>query len=208
MTPNASAPSVAPVIGLVGQICAGKSSVARAFEKLGALRVDADRLVHEIYEQADVKAELKQLFGAGVFDCRGEVDRRKLGTLVFADPQQLKTLTERVIFPRTGEKIAAEIARFRATAAPALVLEAPTLFESGRADWCDRLVFVEAPLERRSDWARSSRGWSPEELEKRSAHLQPEAKKRARCHAVVRNAGTLDELDQQVSELWKQWITH
>ena len=199
-----------PVIGLVGQVCAGKSAVAAAFQRRGARVRAADRWVHELYGRDDVKAEVRSLCGGGVFDSGGEVDRRKLGAAVFADAGLLEALTRRVVYPRVGAALERETAAFRAAtgpgAAPALVLDAPTLLEAGREPLCDRLLFVAAPRERRLAWALARRGWAPEELERRERHLLDEVRKRARCHAAIENSGTLEDLDRRVAELWKAWV--
>lgn len=194
------------VLGLVGQVCAGKSAVAAAFRNRGAELYEADKLVHELYARPDVKAQVRQLFGAEVFDAAGAVDRKKLGALVFGDPARLKELTEGVIFPRTGEALKTQLDVFRAGQAPVLLVDAPTLFEAGREGWCDRVIFVAARRERREVWARTNRGWAEGELARREARMQDETGKRARCHAVLENDGTLEDLDRKVGALWERWV--
>ena len=214
------------VIGLVGDVCAGKSAAAAAFRKRGAVVLEADQLVHALYERADVKREVRRLMGPSVFDARGKVDRRKLGALVFSDGAQLKRLTRRVIYPRTGAVLKARVAEFRAQAQssralraasratpnaragepPALVLDAPLLFEARRDGWCDKRIFVWAPRARRERWARETRGWSAEELVRRERRMLDARTKRARCEAVIDNSGTRKDLDRQVGALWRRWI--
>ncbi|MCZ7648772.1 MAG: dephospho-CoA kinase [Planctomycetota bacterium] len=194
-----------PVIGLLGQVCTGKSTVAEAFRRRGAELYEADKLVHELYRRAEVKAEVRKRFGADVFAPDGEVDRKKLGALVFADEAKLAELTREVIFPRTGEALDARLRTFRAGQAPALVLDAPTLLESGRGALCDRLLFVSAPRARREAWARG-RGWEPGELARREGRMLDEQEKRKRCDAVLENGGTLEDVDRRVAELWAAWV--
>lgn len=197
-------------IGLVGQVCAGKSAVAEAFRTRGAALYEADKEVHGVYARNDVKKDVRKLFGDGVFDAKGEVDRKKLGALVFADEAKLKALTEMIVFPRTGEILQERLEAFRKGTLKGnpsvLLIDAPTLFEAKREGWCDKIVFVAAPLERRERWAKENRGWAKDELAKREARMLDEAAKRARCHAVLENEGTLDELDQKVGELWVKWV--
>jgi dephospho-CoA kinase len=193
-----------PVLGLVGQVCAGKGTVAEAFRRRGARIFNADRAVHELYGRTDVQADVRRIFGTAVFDARGQVDRKKLAALVFDRPERLGELTG-ILFPRVGAEVRAARTEFERSADPALVLDAPTLFEAGRADDCDRIVFVAAPLERRETWA-AGRGWSPGEIARRERWLLSEKEKRSRCHAVIENRGSLEDLDRQVGELWFKWV--
>jgi dephospho-CoA kinase len=193
-----------PVLGLVGQVCAGKGTVAAAFRRRGARVFDADRAVHALYGQEDVQADVRRVFGPGVFDAGGRVDRRKLAALVFERPERLGELTD-ILFPRVGADVRAARAEFERSADPALVLDAPTLFEAGRSGDCDWIVFVAAPSERRAQWA-AVRGWPPGEIARRERCLLDENEKRSRCHAVVENRGSLEDLDRRVGELWRGWI--
>lgn len=193
------------VIGLVGQVCTGKSSVAEAFRKLGATVYDADKSVHEIYTRPDVIQEVVAMFGPEVLNEKGEVDRKALGRIVFNDSRQLKRLTREIIFPRTGIEMKQAVESFRQSAAPALLLDAPALFEAGREDLCDNIVYVSAPLERREAWARK-RGWPPGELQRRESRLQYDERKRQRADALIVNDGTLENLDQQAGRLMRLWM--
>lgn len=192
------------VIGLVGQVCAGKSAVAEAFRRRGARVFDADKAVHEIYTRAEVIAQVRALFGDSVLDKQGRVDRKALGRLVFSDAKKLQMLTEQVIFPRTGGLLEQALRECRASGSPALVLDAPTLFEAGRDGQCDHIVFVSAPLERRRAWAKA-RGWVDGELERRDAKMEDEQSKRARADAVIENSGSLNDVDRAVEKLWENW---
>lgn len=198
-------------IGLVGLVCAGKSAVAESFRKRGAVLYEADKLVHGLYARPDVKEDVRKLFGDGVFDSAGEVDRKKIGAVVFADAARLQELTEKVLFPRTGELLREKLDALRAGtlegSPQALLVDAPTLFEAGREGWCDRLLFVTAPRERRERWAKEKRGWTAGEIERREARMMDESLKRARCHAVLENDGSLEDLDRKVGELWKAWVS-
>lgn len=192
------------IVGLIGQVCAGKSAVSNAFRRRGARVYDADQNVHAIYRAADVIEEVKGLFGEGVIDAKGQVDRKALGKIVFSDAAKLKTLTEEIIFPRTGKAMEREIEEFRKSGAPALVLDAPTLIEAGREKMCDVLLFVAAPLAKRQEWARQ-RGWPDGDLERREARMLDENEKRKRADAIIDNAGTLEDLDKEVGRLFEVW---
>jgi len=192
------------IIGLVGQICAGKSAVAEAFHNHGAMIYNADKSVHELYARPDVIAEVRETFGDGVIDENGAVDRKALGKIVFTDEEKLQRLTREIIFPRTGIEMQKAIDAFRSSASAALVLDAPTLFEAGRDGLCDNIVYVSAPQERREAWALK-RGWPPGELARREKMFKRDSEKRQRADAIVRNVGSLDELDRQAARLMRLW---
>jgi len=192
------------VVGLMGQICAGKSTVAEAFRRHGAIVFDADRAVHELYTRAEVAEELRALCGESVLDKEGRVKRAELGRLVFSDPAKLKRLTEEVVFPRVRASLMAELERFRASAGPVLLLDAPTLVEAGLTGLCDQVVFVSARLSRRQQWARG-RGWKADELDRREACMLDEEQKRRVATAVINNDGTREDIEAQTGKLLATW---
>jgi len=165
---------------------------------------DADKAVRGIYTQPESIADVRERFGSGVLDAKGNVDRKALAAIVFADPAKLELLTSQVIFPRTGKAITDAIEHFKQSTAPALLLDAPTLFESGRNDVCEKIVFVAAPLERRKAWA-AERGWDEGEVERRESRMYPEQAKRAKADAVIENTGTIADVERQVQEILKLW---
>ncbi len=194
------------VLGLVGPVCAGKSQVAAQLRALGAEIYEADAIVRGLYDHADVKQSVRELFGNGVIDAKGSINRKAIADRVFQShegPELLRKLTEGIIFPRTGVVIRARIEQFRASAGPrdVLVVDAPTLFEAGRADWCDQILFVSAPTERRQDWA-ASRGWSADDLTRRDAAMIPESEKRRRANHVIENIGSPADLNAAVERVW------
>ena len=199
------------VLGLVGPVCAGKSAVARLLAQRGAVIYEADSLVRELYDQPEVRQAIRELFGDGVFDAKGAVNRAAIAARIFGpqgDPELRRRLTADVIFPRTGQALRAQLDNFRERAGPGdvLVVDAPTLFEAGRADWCDRILLVTAPAERRRRWA-AERSWADGDLEARDAAMLPEAEKARRADFVINNAGSWEDLEVAVARLWNQLQT-
>src|SRR4051794_17935282 len=120
-----------PVVGLIGGIGSGKSRVAAEFARRGARVIAGDQLGHEALRQPDVKARVVQRWGPNVLDAAGEVERRKLAAIVFADDAELRAL-EAIVFPWIESRIAEEIAKTRQDAAVALILlDAAVLLEAG-----------------------------------------------------------------------------
>lgn len=196
--------AVGPVIGIVGQVCAGKGTVAEALRRRGARVLDADRVVHALYGRKDVQEDVKRIFGPQVLDANNDIDRARLADEVFERPERLKALTD-LLYPRVGLVFREACSAHRRSTDAALVLDAPTLFEAGLEGLCDRILFVAAPRERRVLWSEK-RQWPPGEIARRERWLKDEDGKRARCHAVIDNGGSLEDLDRQVGELWSSWV--
>jgi dephospho-CoA kinase len=167
-------------IGLVGGIGAGKSTVARRFAAHGAHVVDADRLAHEVLEEADVVRQVAARFGAGVLDAAGRIRRRAVADRVFGPtPAHAEALAwlESLVHPRVRERIAARLAAVRAEdertrgqggRAAVVVLDVPLLVQAGWADVCDRLVMVQCAEDVRRR-RLADRHWSPGERSAREA---------------------------------------
>ena len=194
------------VIGLIGDICAGKSTLAAAFAERGASVLGADAAVHEILKEEDVRREVRTAFGDAVFGADGEVDRTALADEVFADPAQLKALG-RIIYPRTRRRMREAIRTAEREGRPAVLLDAPTLLESGGADLAEVLLYVSAPEARRRAWA-AERGWPADEVRRRERALLPRAERMAAAQYVFENNGSLADLAREVRRFWEDHAWH
>ncbi len=190
------------VIGLIGDICAGKSVAAAVFAERGAALFCADRAVHELLKQEEVRKEVRSAFGDGVLGPDGQVDRAALAQAAFADRARLDALG-RIIYPRIHARIREAVRGAQAAGRPAVVLDAPTLLESGGARMADEIVYVSAPEARRRAWA-AERGWSAEEIERRERFLLPRAERVAAAGRVFENEGTVEDLKRQVLRYWEE----
>jgi dephospho-CoA kinase len=139
------------VVGLVGRMAAGKSTVARMFGALGAHVIDADGLAHEVLDEPQVRRAVTDRFGAGVCGADGRVDRKRLATIVFAGSAAAERALadlEAIVHPRVRERMEAGLADHRRAEAAGggprvVVLDVPLLVQAGWADACDRIVVVE-----------------------------------------------------------------
>ncbi len=154
-----------PVIGLTGAIGAGKSQVAALLGQRGAVVIDADIVGHEVLERSDVHRQVIDRFGAAVLGKRtdaatsGPIDRRALGSIVFASRQALNDL-EAIVHPPMRQEFQTIIDRERSRPeAPAVVLDAAILLEAGWDSLCDLVVFVAAarPV-RQGEWPAIAAG--------------------------------------------------
>ncbi|MFM9025857.1 MAG: dephospho-CoA kinase [Planctomycetaceae bacterium] len=139
------------VVGLVGRMAAGKSTVARMFAALGADVIDADAVAHEVLDEPAIRGAVANRFGPEVCGADGRVDRRRLAAIVFAaGPAAERALAdlEALVHPRVRERMEAGLASHR-RAEPAaggprvVVLDVPLLVQAGWADACDLIVVVE-----------------------------------------------------------------
>lgn len=194
-----------PVVGLIGGIGSGKSTVAEAFARRGAQVISGDRLGHEALRQPTIREQVVAHFGQGVLDEQGEIDRRRLGAMVFADPAWLRAL-EKLVFPYIERRFPEEVAAARQDPRIALIVfDAAVLLEAGWNKWCDRVVYVDAPPEVRLARLARQRGWSAKEVQARENSQLPLAEKKARADFVIDNAGPPEQRDAQVDRLLRVW---
>lgn len=190
------------VIGLLGGVAAGKSTVAACLARAGWLVLDADRLAREVVARPDVLAALEQRFGPTIRGPDGALDRPALAALAFADPGATADLNA-LVHPAVRAELEA---RLEAAGARPVVLDVPLLLESPLAGRVHTWVFVESPEAAREARARD-RDWSPGERARREALQASLAAKRARADVVLENSGTIDDLERQVTALLERLPT-
>jgi len=182
-------------IGLTGGIAAGKSEALAAFERLGAATISSDAVVHELLDAQPLLGRLTGRWGEEIAP-EGQVDRTRIGEIVFADPEQLKWL-ETQIHPLVGERIGAWIGSLGKEVEIAVV-EVPLLFESEMESVFDTTVAVVSSDEVRRSRAEA-RGHAL--VAERDARQLPQEEKAARAEHVVENDGTREELERRLSAL-------
>ena len=190
------------VIGITGNIAVGKSTVDGMIQARGAQVVDADRLVRELQRKGQpVWKAIVAHFGHGILTADEELDRARLGDLVFANPRALRDL-ELIVHPA----VRGEIRRRLKEAEPGsvLALDAIKLFESGMAGACDTVWAVLAPSQVQLERLRSERGLSLEAARSRIEAQPPQEEKARRATLTIDNGGSLDETQRQVDEAWDQ----
>ncbi len=190
------------VVGLVGGIGSGKSTVAGMFRKEGALVIDADALAHRCLAEDAVVQAIRAEFGDDVVDARGAIDRGRLGARAFSSDSSRARL-ERIVHPCVLRRIEAEFAAASATDGPPriVVLDAPLLLETGLDARCDVRVFVDAPVDERRRRVAATRGWAAGELERREIFQKSAPEKRAGAEYTIANVGPLEPLRARVREI-------
>ena len=189
------------VIGLTGGIGSGKSEVSRMLKEFGADIIDADRVGHEAYlPNTETYDKLVAEFG-DILQANGEIDRKKLGARIFAEPEARERLNA-IVHPRMYAMIEERIQRLREQGATAVVLDAAILIEVGWDSLVAEVWVVAAPEEMVVQRIGQRDGLPAEQVRQRiRAQITPE--ERARHAAVViDNSGGMYELSAQVREVW------
>ncbi len=193
------------IVGLIGGIGAGKSTVAQRLTERGALVVDADRTGHEVLLESAVRDRLVQLFGNEILGGDGQIDRTRLGAIVFLADEKRKLL-EGVVHPRMAERFRERISFALADPnVPLVVLDAAILLEVGWDAICDEILFVDVPRSMRVERLAKNRGWSEEELSRREAAQWPVDQKRAKASVLIDNAGSPEDCRRQVDQIFDRW---
>jgi len=193
-----------PVVGVIGAIGGGKSTVARRLAELGGAHVDADAVGHQVLREPAIKAKVVERFGKDVVGVEGEIDRKKLGKIVFSGPGLLDSL-ERIMHPRMMEIFHERIAAAQNDAAVKLVVfDAAILLEAGWGDMMDIILYVDADRTSREERVKS-RGWTPNELARREAAQMPAEQKKARADFVINNNRDWEALRSEVDALFRRW---
>lgn len=193
-----------PIIGILGGIGAGKSTVAAELAALGCEVIDADAIGHELLRELDVKELLVREWGTQILGPDGQIERSSLAAEVFdklGRPQSLARLNQ-IMHPRIAQNIAERIKQAQEDpAVKAVVLDAAVLVEAGWDKFCSTCIFVKAPEQSRASRASASRGWAKSEWAARENSQISLDTKAQRCEYVVDNSSGVSHLRQQVRSI-------
>lgn len=191
------------VIGLTGNIGAGKSVVRRMLEHLGAFGIDADSFAHRaIAKGAPGYQPVIQTFGRWVLRADEEIDRTRLGRLVFSDPQALAQL-ESIIHPLVIQAVDWLINR---SSKKVIVIEAIKLLEANMHKSCDSIWVVTTPMEMQVARLVQKRKMSEEDARQRIQAQPPQREKIAAANIIIPNAGSFEETWRLVSAAWQRSV--
>jgi dephospho-CoA kinase len=191
------------IFGLTGGVASGKSTVAAMFAELGARIIDADRVAHEIIRAPQpAYHETVRHFGFEILDAQGEIDRKRLAAVVFADPEKLRTLNG-IVHPRVLDRVAQLEEAFLLAEPRAVVLvDAALLYEAGVADRFRKIIVTWCRPEQQLERLMAKMGLSREEAERRIAVQMPAEEKRRRADYVIDCSGELEATRRQVDDLF------
>lgn len=192
---------IAPVVGITGGIGVGKSTVAEAFARRGALIISADRIGHTLLqENRAVQRAIVAAFGPGVIGRDGLPDRRAIGEKVFSSAEALAKLN-RIVHPPLLRRLREQIeAARRDPAVPLVVVDATLITEWGIRDWFDLLIVVTAPVDQVRERLRA-KGLTDEQIDRRIASQAPEEMRTREADTVIRNDGDRQRLEAVVEHV-------
>lgn len=191
-----------PIIGILGGIASGKSTVAAGFAKLGCKVIDADKIVHELLQKTAVKEKIVGLFGNAILDSAGKINHKKLADIVFTSSEKLLSLNK-VIHPLVLERTEQLIKQYnRQSRIKAIVLDMPLLIEVGWADRCDRLIFIDCQNQLRINRAKQINRLDENQIKIRENFQISMDNKACIADNVIDNNSDFQALVRQVADVF------
>lgn len=182
------------IVGLTGQTGAGKTEVSKLIVAQKIYVIDCDKVAHDVVEQEkSCLADLALEFSIRILNPEGTLNRKKLASIVFGDSEKLKKLNE-IIFPYIKTRIYESIKEMDKRKVPLMVLDAPTLFESGLNEDCDFIISVTAPVEMRRSRIIIRDRLTDTEARKRISSQHDDDFFKENSDAVIENVGDIDDL--------------
>lgn len=192
------------VIGLTGQTGSGKSTVRAMLEKEGIACIDCDGVSRRVSALPQVLEQLRLMFGEEVIGEAGSLNRKVLAKRVFTSKTEMKKL-DSIMYPAIMREIESELCRLSEDGVKLVLLDAPTLFESGADQFCDSVISVIAPMAVRKDRIMKRDQLTEEEAENRIAAQQEDSFYEKRSDMVIRNDRDISSLEEQMAEVLKKF---
>ncbi|MGC8789953.1 MAG: dephospho-CoA kinase [Desulfurella sp.] len=192
-------------VGLTGSIATGKSTVANMFKELGAYVIDADEIAHDaLKKNQNTHKQIIEVFGESILDENGNIDRKKLGAIVFNDKQKL-TLLESIIHPFVQQKrreIEESILKKEKNAI--IIYDVPLLFEKHLEDSFDKIIVVYAKKEIQIERLMKRQNLTYDEALKLINLQMDIEEKKQRADFVIDNSYSLEDTKKQVAKLFEK----
>lgn len=193
------------IVGLTGGIGSGKSTVVRLFGDLGVHWVDADDVAREVVEPGTPALQaIADHFGPDILDANGALDRARLRTIVFEDPEQRAWL-EGLLHPVIREELIRQLHPEPYTL-PYVLLVSPLLFETDQHELVNRTLVVDVPVDVQIERTMSRDTNSRDQVERIIAAQMPREQRLARADAIIDNNCTREDVERQVRDLHKQFV--
>ena len=194
------------VIGLTGGIGSGKSAVALMLQELGADLIDADKVGHDAYQvNSEPWQAVVDAFGKGILGPDGDIDRKKLGSVVFSDPSELDRLNA-IMHPRMASMVKNKIESLEENGSNVVVLEAAVLLEAGWDSLVDEVWTVTAPVDLVLERLNARNGMTYDEASRRIAAQMSVEDRLKSSQAEINNSGDMILLGNIVRELWENRV--
>ncbi len=184
----------------MGGIASGKSAVAKELAARGCAVIDADEIAKQFLQNEDIKTQIRDSLGDGVFDDNGEIDKKRLAEAVFTGPDTVKAINA-IIHPKVLKKTEELIEKYQKQPVEAIVLDMPLLAEVGWEKKCDKLIFIRCNEKIRLKRAQKKGIFGENELKKRENFQISLDKKADMAQYTVEN-NDLSELIKQIGKLF------
>lgn len=192
------------LVGLTGGIASGKSTVAKILQSLGAAIVNADDLAREVVEPGhEAWKEIVASFGADILQSDQSLDRQKLRTLIFNQPEARKRL-ESIIHPRVRALAEERIRQYAAAGYPVVIYEVPLLFEGNLQEWLRPVILVACDVETQTARLQKRDHLTAADAEKHIAAQMSLKDKRRLADYVIENNGSLEDLERQTRQILEE----
>jgi dephospho-CoA kinase len=194
-------------VGLTGGIASGKSTVCEMLRSKGASILDADTVAHSLIRKGKPSyAHVLETFGQDILGPDGEIDRGKLGNLVFSDPEHLNLLT-RILHPEVIRQILAELAKIEdETPEARVIVDASVMIESGFYRSFQYLIVVSCQPEQQRERLKARGNLLEEQVRRRIASQIPLEQKAKFADWVIDNSGSLNDTRMRVDRLWDELV--
>lgn len=195
------------ILGITGNIASGKSFVAKELARRGAVVVDADQLAREVVESGtSTLKKMVKVFGAEILQNDGNLDRERLGQMVFADIK-VRAMLDRIVHPEIAKKSIERLHELQQRKdIPLIIYEAPLLFEVGAENRVDKVLVVKIDPEKQLKRLMARDGLSEAGAQQRMTAQMQQQKKIAQADFVLDNSGTEAEMLKQLDVLWQQIV--
>lgn len=195
------------IIGLTGGIATGKSQVSSILSELGAMVIDADIVAREVVQKGlPAWQQLKDTFGKEYFLSNGELNRRKLGQLVFSHPDELAKLNS-ITHPAIKAKIEERINDLKVQGYNGIVVvDAALLLEAGWETMVDQVWVVDAPMEKRIERIMKRDNLTRDQALSRINSQMSQQERIAKADKIIYNNSDIDSLREQVQRIWNETL--
>jgi len=190
-------------VGLTGSIGTGKSTVSEIFKQLGAYVIDADKVVHNLLKKDEIKRKLAYLLGKEIFNENGEIDRKKVASIIFKNPEKKKEI-EKIIHPEVRKEIKNFINEIEKKDKNAVIIaEIPLLIEGGLYKDYDKIIVVYAPENLQIE-RLVKKGFTKDDALSRIKSQMPIKEKLKYADIIIENTGSLEELKNKVEKIYNE----
>ncbi|MBN2030915.1 dephospho-CoA kinase [bacterium] len=195
------------IIGVTGGVGSGKTVFASELGQMGAYVIDVDKMAKQLVRRnIDIQTSLRRTFGYGIFGQSRKLRRKELGKIVFTDSTKLASLNRILHSPLIKElRTEIELQKKKGKDQP-IVVDMAILFETRFESFCDLIVIVVAPLEKRVDWLYKGRGWSFEEIFSRIHAQKSIEQNMKKADVIIENSGTLAGLRGKAKGFFKHYV--